>query len=604
MTLETNSFSESAPLEVERLLQQWHDDPAPLLQILIGIQQHFNHIPMQAVEELSVKLSKPIAEIVGVIEFYHFLSLEFLGLYDIRFSDNIIEQMKGSRQLAARLAEKLGIHLHKTDLHRSTTIGFTSCIGMGDQGPAALINGQTVPHLDSARIDTIAELISKQIPLREWPSNLFHIKTGQITQGALLNHPLAPGEAIGKALTQGVAATLQEIEIAGLRGRGGAGFTTADKWRYCKQAQGKYRVVICNADEGEPGTFKDRLLLQRYADQVVEGMTLCAATIGANRGFIYLRAEYRFLLQPLRTLLEQRRHQGLLGKAILGNPEFNFDITIHLGAGAYICGEESALIESLEGKRGVPRARPPFPVTKGYLGQPTVVNNVETFMAATAIVLSGAQWYRSAGTAAASGTKLLSISGDCDQPGIYEFAFGTSLKQILQTCGAENTQAVQVGGPSGQLLPDHEFDRCIDFDDLPTGGSLMIFSRRRSILEIVHNFAEFFVHESCGFCTPCRVGSTLLSKRLEKIMVGHATNEDLEVMQTIGKLMADASHCGLGQTAANPILQLLGHFQTTLSSNLRSTRFEPAFDLDAALGSAREITQRSDPKAHLKGGGV
>ncbi len=600
--------TESTPELIQRYtmeqLRHWSEDSFPLLQILIAVQHRFNHVPTQAINLLAEKLNPSVAEIIGVIEFYSFLSRRPLGDYDIRFSDNIIEQMKGNRQLATQLAEKLGIPLDKTDHQKSATISFTSCIGMGDQGPSALINGQTITHLDSARIDTIATLILNRTPLREWPANLFQVHPGEIQKGALLSHPLTPGEGIKTALSQGAEPTLQSIAAAGLRGRGGAGFATADKWRYCQQAKNHSRVVVCNADEGEPGTFKDRLLLQQYGEQIIEGMTICAATIGANQGFIYLRGEYRFLLQPLQLLLSGRHQQGLLGKSILGNSGFDFDITIHLGAGAYICGEESALMESLEGKRGIPRARPPFPVTSGYLGRPTVVNNVETFVAATTITLSGVEWYRDQGTAAAPGTKLLSISGDCNQPGIYEFAYGTSLNEILQQCAAESTQAVQVGGPSGQLIPAAQFHRCIDFDDLPTGGSLMIFNHRRSLLDVVKNFSNFFMHESCGFCTPCRVGTVLLNKRLEKVLVGHATNEDLETMRTIGNLMTETSHCGLGQTAANPILQAMSQLPDILSDNLRTTRFEPAFDLDAALGPAREITQRSDPKAHLKGGGV
>jgi len=604
MGLETDNFSESVKLEIEQLLNLWKNDAAPLLQVLIGIQQHYNHIPSQAIPLVAAKLQKTSAEVNGVVDFYGFLNREYLGKYDVRFSNNIIERMKGNTALATRLSEKLGITLGAPNHSQPASVGFTSCIGMSDQGPSMLVNGQTIPRLDTARIDTIANLILNRIPLNNWPKNLFQIDAGVHLEGPLLSHSLKPGEGIEKALARGPVNTLQNIKKAGLRGRGGAGFTTADKWYFCQQAEGDYRTVVCNADEGEPGTFKDRLLLQQYAEQMIEGMTICAATIGASKGFIYLRGEYLFLHESLLETLDIRRQNGLLGETILGHEGFNFDIAIHLGAGAYICGEESALIESLEGKRGIPRARPPFPVTHGYMDKPTVVNNVETFVAATAITLSGADWYRKQGTERATGTKLLSISGDCDQPGIYEFPFGTPLSQVLDVCGAENTQAVQVGGAAGQLVPASEFDRCIDFSDLPTGGSFMIFNKRRSILDIIKNFTAFFAHESCGFCTPCRIGSTLLNERLRKVIVGHATNEDLVVMQSIGELMTEASHCGLGQTAANPALDAMKHFPDSFAINLKSTRFEPAFDLDKALGSAREMANRSDPDAYLKGGGV
>lgn len=596
--------SESIKQTVGQQLDLWQKDPAPLLQVLIGLQHEFNHIPNQVIPLLSKQFEIAESEIVGVIEFYGFLNLGKPVQFDIRFSNNIIERMKEGHLFAIQLADKLGVILNQTHPTKSIRIGFTSCIGMGDQGPSLLVNGRTIPRLDEARINTLAKLIEGNVPLDEWPSSLFQIDAGLRLSGPLLSHRLKPGEGIQKALDDGTEKSLLNIKASGLKGRGGAGFSTGDKWRYCQQTPAETRTVVCNADEGEPGTFKDRLLLQQYAEHVIEGMTICAAIIGAQEGFIYLRGEYRFLYPSLLETLESRRKNGLLGKNILGNQQFNFDISIHLGAGAYICGEESALIESLEGKRGIPRARPPFPVTHGYLGTPTVVNNVETFMAATAITLSGAEWYKKLGITQATGTKLLSISGDCDHPGIYEFPFGTSLTTILETCGAENTQAIQVGGAAGKLVPADQFDQAIDFDQMPTGGSFMIFNRRRSILAIIKNFTAFFVHESCGFCTPCRVGSTLLNKRLRKVLVGRATGEDLETMQSIGELMAKTSHCGLGQTAANPILDGMKYFPESFSVNLKSTRFEPAFDLDAALGPAREIANRSDAKAYLKGGGV
>jgi len=333
-------------------------------------------------------------------------------------------------------------------------------------------------------------------------------------------------------------------------------------------------------------------------------MTLCAATIGADQGFLYLRGEYLYLLEPLEAELTRRREAGLLGKGIRGQSGLDFDIEIHLGAGAYICGEESALIESLEGKRGNPRNRPPFPVTHGYLGRPTVVNNVETFVAAALIAAHGAEWFRSRGTAQSTGTKLLSVSGDCARPGIYEYPFGVTVQQILDDCGATGTQAVQVAGAAGRTVPPAEFGRRIAFEDLATGGSFMIFDGSRDLLEMVQNFTDFFVHESCGFCTPCRVGTTLLAKTLKKVCCGHSTRADLGTLQQVGELMRRTSHCGLGATAANPVLDTLEKFPELYESHLTSTHFEPGFDLDAALEEARLATGRDDAGAHLPGGGV
>ncbi len=384
-----------------------------------------------------------------------------------------------------------------------------------------------------------------------------------------------------------------------MRGRGGAGFTTGLKWEACRNAPGKTRYVICNADEGEPGTFKDRVLLTRQPDLVFEGMTVAAYVTGASKGYVYLRGEYRYLLEPLNAVLARRRQDNLLGKGILGRSGFDFEIEVHMGAGAYICGEESALIESLEGKRGVPRNRPPFPVTNGFLNQPTVVNNVETLAAAALIAAKGGDWFKSFGTAKSSGTKILSISGDCERPGIYEYPFGVTVRQVLEECGAKATQAVQISGPSGICIGPDEFDRRIAFEDIPTAGSFMIFDIRRDIFEVVRNFINFFAHESCGFCTPCRVGTTLLKNMMEKIAAGHGTRYDLDEIYKLNRVMQSAAHCGLGHTAGNPLVHTLEKFRPAYERRLKSLEFEPAFDLDAALSQARQMTRRDDSAAHF-----
>jgi [NiFe] hydrogenase diaphorase moiety large subunit len=392
--------------------------------------------------------------------------------------------------------------------------------------------------------------------------------------------------------------TLEEIDSSGLRGRGGAGFSTAMKWKFCAEEKESERYVVCNADEGEPGTFKDRVLLNSYAHQVFEGMTVCAAIIDSEQGFLYLRGEYLHLYHSLNQVLQQRREQELLGKDIL-NQGFGFDIEIRLGAGAYICGEESALIESLEGKRGIPRNRPPYPVSQGYLNKPTVVNNVETFLAAAKIAVIGGKQFASLGTKTSKGTKILSISGDCANPGIYEYLFGTLISQILTDCGAEEVLGIQVGGPSGTFISSQEFDRKLAFEDLSTGGSFIIFNKSRDILELVKNFTHFFADESCGFCTPCRVGTSLLKKQLDKIVDGYGSAGDVGALEELCQLVKNYSHCGLGQTAANPILTTLQRFPEVYQSKLKELSYEPGFDLDASLKMARRLANRDDAGAHL-----
>jgi [NiFe] hydrogenase diaphorase moiety large subunit len=588
----------------KELRARWNKNPANLLQILIQLQQTYYHIPEESIELLSEKLGITQASIEGVIGFYSFLHTTPRGQYDIRISNNIVDQMLGSAEIASSFSDQLKLSLGETRADGRASLGYTSCTGMGDQGPAALVNGITLTRLTADRVSQIASLIEQQTPIDEWPAELFTVEDNIQRKDLLLDNELKSGSAINASLSQGPDYILDQLEQSGLRGRGGAGFKTGMKWRFCRNAPGNERVVVCNADEGEPGTFKDRVLLQSYIDRLIEGMTLCASVIGADKGFIYLRGEYLYLLPQIEQALQNARDENLLGVGILDQPSFNFDIQVHLGAGAYICGEESALIESLEGKRGVPRIRPPFPVTSGYLGKPTVVNNVETFIAAAMIAANGAEWFNSVGTEESSGTKLLSISGDCTKPGIYEYPMGTSIQQILDDCGAEKTQAVQIAGPAGHLLPPDEFDRMIAYEDMATGGSFMVFNEERDLMDVVSNFTDFFVHESCGFCTPCRVGSSLLKKRLDKVIVSHATTMDLDMMNKLGRLMREDSHCGLGMTASNPVIDLMDRFPEVVKKHLRETSFEPAFDLDAALEEARQVTGRTDPEAHIQGGGV
>ncbi|MDG4595695.1 MAG: NAD(P)H-dependent oxidoreductase subunit E [Candidatus Contendobacter sp.] len=574
--------------------------PTRLLQILRDVQDRLTWLSPETLDRVAEGLHISPVKVRGVAEFYSFLYTAPRGSYDILFSDNITDRMLGNRELLHALCDRLGVRMGETRADGRVTVGVTSCTGMCDQGPAALVNGYALTRLDKLRLDRIVELVNGQIPLTQWPSEFFEVISNIRRADILLGRHFADGTALRAVLKRGSEAILEEMVKSGLRGQGGAGFKSAAKWISCRNAPGEEKYVVCNADEGEPGTFKDRVLMQDFADLVFEGMTLCGRVIGARQGFVYLRGEYRYLLESLEATLQRRREVGLLGEAILGDPTFDFDIDIHLGAGAYVCGEESALIESLEGKHGVPRIRPPFPTTHGYLNQPTVVNNVETFAAAAKIAVEGGAWFASRGTAESKGTKLLSLSGDCERPGIYEYPFGVTVRRVLEDCGARDAQGIQMAGPAGHMISARQFDRRICFEDLATGGSFMVFSHRRDILDGVRNFAHFFVHESCGFCTPCRVGAPLLRDLVTKVHTGHGTRYDLEEMRKLGRIMQVACHCGLGQTAPNPVLDSLEQFPEAWERRLRSTTFEPAFDLDAALEQARQLTGRSDPDAYLR----
>lgn len=569
-----------------------------LLSILREVQAQYQHIPDEAIDILSDALNIPRTQIIGVAEFYSFLHLTPQGRYDILVSDSITDHMLDKENLLSYFSSVLHVAVGEVRADGLVSLNNTSCTGMCDQGPAALINGLAVPRLNRPLIDKIGYLIERAVPLDEWPQEMFHVEDNIHKAGLLLDANFNKGSAIQAAYARGLSATLEELDHSGLRGRGGAGFKTAMKWRFCAEEQSDTHYVVCNADEGEPGTFKDRVLLNRYADYVFEGMTVAAAIIGAKQGFLYLRGEYLHLYQKLQNILQQRREQGLLGNDILGLG-LDFDIELCLGAGAYICGEESALIESLEGKAGIPRNRPPYPVTSGYLNKPTIVNNVETFMAAANIAIRGGDWFVGFGTDKSAGSKILSICGDCEMPGIYEFPFGVSIRQILDDCGADDVLGVQIGGPSGTFISNQELDRLLAFEDLATGGSFIIFNNSRNVLAIAQNFTHFFAHESCGFCTPCRVGTSLLKKQLDKIVDGHGSAGDVVELEDLCQLVKTNSHCGLGQTAANPILSTLQRYPDLYQSQLKQISYEPGFDLDGALEIARRMAQRDDAAAHL-----
>ncbi len=581
------------------VVARWNGDAANLLQILHEVQDACGYIPSAMIDQLAKLLGVPRVRIEATASFYHFFHAESHGEYEILFSDNIIDQLQGKAELMQYLCERLWVEPRKLSEDGLVWVGETSDIGMADQGPAALVNGMVLPALSLSRIDLIADLIRAKRPLSEWPAMLFEVADNVRRAGPLLGEGFTPGAGLRALVALGEVATLTEIDTANLRGRGGAGFKTAVKWASCRRAQGEAHYVVCNADEGEPGTFKDRVLLHSHADLVFEGMTVCARVIGAKEGYLYLRGEYKYLLPELRAVLAARRAASLLGRDILGVADFEFDIHIHLGAGAYICGEESALIESLEGKPGKPRNRPPFPDTCGYRNQPTVVNNVETFACAARIAERGGAWFASLGTPQSTGSKLISVAGDCARPGIYEYAFGVSVRQVLEDCGATDPHAVQISGPSGTCISWQEFDRKIAFEDLATAGAFMVFSRSRDMFEVARNFAHFFAHESCGFCTPCRVGTSLLKNTMDKLAAGKGSPYDMAEMKRIMHIQLAMSHCGLGHTAANPVVQTMEKFPEAYEKRLKKLHFEPAFDLDGALSTARLITGRDDEWAHL-----
>ena len=378
------------------------------------------------------------------------------------------------------------------------------------------------------------------------------------SQGNALTYETIEAEAgLKAALAMSRADLVDTLRDSDLKGRGGAGFPTGLKWGFCAAEKADQKYIICNADEGEPGTFKDRVILTRFADLVVEGMTIGGRAIGATLGIIYVRAEYTYLRPHLNEVIQKRRGQGLLGRDIMGVEGFDFDILVAMGAGAYVCGEETALIESLEGRRGEPRNRLPFPVVRGLYQAPTVVNNVETLASVAAIFAKGTEWFRTFGTDKSTGYKLFSISGDCEKPGVYEFPWGITVARLLEEVGGTGAKAVQIGGASGVCVPAKDFTRTLAFEDVPTGGSVMVIGPGRDILDVAENFLDFFVEESCGQCTPCRLGNAQMLKAVKLLKKGACPPEFLADVKALGATMQVASKCGLGQTSPRP------HFEAT-----------------------------------------
>jgi [NiFe] hydrogenase diaphorase moiety large subunit len=580
-------------------------DRTQLLDIVRAVQESLGYLPDEAISAIATGLGMHAVEVQDMASFYAFLSREPKGRFHIRLSRTPISMMKGAAAVAEAFSAATGAAIGGTSSDGEFTLEWTSDIGMADQEPAALINGTVVTALTSDDAESIVATLRHHRGNNRTPlfpgsdvlgAGLAKARVGSslVKSGPVIFRSQArSADGLRGALKRSPEEVIQAVTQAKLRGRGGAGFPTGLKWKLCRQSISDTHHVVCNADEGEPGTFKDRVLLTQIPDLVFEGMTIAGYALGARHGLVYLRGEYAYLWERLHAVLRERRRLGLLGEKVCGHDGFDFDIRIQLGAGAYICGEESALINSLEGKRGSPRDRPPFPTDRGYLQQPTAVDNVESFACVTRILEQGAEWFAAFGTRESTGTKLLSVSGDCARAGVYEVPFGITVNDFLDLVGAPDATFVQIGGPSGQCVAPKDFGRQIAYEDLSTGGSVMIFGPGRDVLDVATQFAAFFVEESCGWCTPCRVGTTLLKKSMEKLLDGRATLADIAAMESLAGTVTRMSRCGLGQTAANPILSTLRNFPEAYEARLNPAPFVPAVTLREALAAAVELQGRA-----------
>ena len=574
--------------EISDIVNRYENDQSRMMDILLDIHHKWRFLDDDKLKLLSEAMAISEIEVLDTLTFYHFFHRKNPGRITIHVDNSIVAKMFGQEDVLKTFEQELGIKCGEVDDKGDFGLFETPCIGKSDQAPAALINFVPFTRLTHQKIKTIVEQLKlgkqpESIALQFEDINQYN-QINNTNQNSVFHRPIESGCALKSAIGKNPEDLLKTIKESGLRGRGGAGFSTGTKWQMCSDIKSEKKYIVCNADEGEPGTFKDRALLSNYAYQVIEGMTIAAWIVGADEGIIYLRAEYTYLKQQLITLIDELNQKQLLGQSILGNPGFDFRVRIQMGAGSYVCGEESALLESMEGKRGEPRIRPPFPIESGYHGKPTVINNVETFCSIPKIIEKGAQWFNLMGQKQSTGTRLISVSGDCDNPGIYEIEWGMSIAELINMVKAKDAMALQIGGPSGILIKAQDANRQLSFDDLPTGGSVIIFNHKRDLLTVVKNFMTFFVNESCGCCTPCRAGNVVLEKLVDQFIDKTASHEDLEHIKSWSHIIKSTSRCGLGQTSSQPILTTYQAFPELFTSAINPEHNEMfhQFDVEKA----------------------
>ncbi len=531
-----------------------------LLPALHAAQKIYGWISEPVATQISNSLHVPLADIHGVIEFYSLFYNEPIGKRVIRVCTDQACALKGADGVLHHLCSHHGLEPGQTKPDLSLTIEASPCLGLCEQAPVALVNDEAETNIDlekdSYELGRPKSIVGGSIRLLT-----ANCGSGTTSLAGYGNYP-----ALTKALGMKPEEVVNQIKASGLVGRGGAAFPTGVKWEGAAKAAGTEKYVICNADESEPGTFKDRILLLDDPHRTIEGMVIAAYAIGARQGYLYIRAEYPYILPVLENALNEARGAHLLGENILGSG-FSFDIELRVGAGAYICGEETALFESIEGKRGFPRVKPPFPTTHGLFGKPTVINNVETLCNVPLIIAQGSVEYRKIGTEKSPGPKLFCVSGDVSKPGLYEVPFGVTLRELLEMVGGvtneRNLQSVLFGGAAGAFATFEHLDVKMTFEDLraaglPLGsGVVMVFDETRDMRDVLKRLGHFFAHESCGKCYPCQMGTQRQMEILDRISRGNVLEGDLIRLQDVGWTMTDASLCGLGQTAAGAVLSAI-----------------------------------------------
>jgi len=540
-----------------------------LLPALHAAQQLYGWLPEPVAAEVSRALGVPLADVYGVIDFYEMFNRQPVGRTVVRVCNAPVCAVSGAEAVAEALCRHLQIEPGEISSDGAFTVEHAPCLGLCDHAPALLVGEAALGHADAKQAAAICA--PNGVKPLSFVGGDIRILTSNCGQG----HPtsLADYRARGgygglkKTLTMTPQDVLAEVKAAGLVGRGGAAFPTGVKWEGAAKSTSQPKYIVCNADESEPGTFKDRILMEEDPHRIIEGMIIAAYAVGASRGYIYVRGEYPRAFNVLSEALNEARQAGIVGANIL-NSGLTFEIEMRLGAGAYICGEETALLESIEGKRGLPRIKPPFPTTHGLFGKPTVINNVETFCNVPLILERGAAEYRKIGTDRSPGPKLFCVSGQIRKPGLYEVPFGVTLRHLLFDLAGglqpgRKLQAVLMGGAAGAFAVEKDLDVILSFENLsaaglPLGsGAVMVFDDSTDLSDVLKRLAHFFADESCGKCYPCQLGARRQYEILDRAAAGHSLAGDRERLSDVGNTMIDASLCGLGQTAPTAVLSAM-----------------------------------------------
>lgn len=556
----------------EALLELAPQGRTALLPALHVVQNKYGYIPEAAAAEISQRLGVPLADIHGVIEFYAMFYSQPTARKIVRVCTDPACALAGSDALLASACRTLGVELDQSTADQGYLVERAPCLGLCEHAPALSMGDHAFGRVTPDQLDTLFATAGDQAAgtgsILGGDLRLLTANCGK-NRPATLEEYLAGGGYVGLRRALGItpSAVIQEVTASGLVGRGGAAFPTGLKLQGAADATGQPKYAVCNADESEPGTFKDRVLLEEDPQRVLEGLLIAAYAAGAEKAYIYIRGEYSYAFQVVSQAVQDATQAGYIGENILGSG-FTCQVELRLGAGAYICGEETALFESIEGRRGFPRLKPPFPTTHGLFGQPTVINNVETLCNLPYILEHGADAYRTIGTAKSPGPKLFCLSGDVARPGLYEVPFGVTLRHLLYDLAGgllpgRSLQTILFGGAAGAFATPDQLDVPLTFEDLrqaglPLGsGVVMVFDDRRDLRDVLKRLGRFFAHESCGKCYPCQIGTQRQYEILARIASGGALPGDTLRLQDVGWTMMDASICGLGQTAAAATLSAM-----------------------------------------------